>query len=77
MPEQKRFWLVWSPQGGPPMFRYPSFNSARSGAIRLSLKFPDQDFFIMESVWFKLGTPPDEAEPLASDAPVPDGEVGS
>jgi hypothetical protein len=74
--EQKRFWLVWNPRGPhPPEFRYPTFNSARSAAIRLSLKFPDQDFFVMESTWYKLGTPPAEAEPVAPDAPVPDGEV--
>jgi hypothetical protein len=74
--EQKRFWLVWNPQGPtPPVFRYPSFGAARSAAIRLSLKFPDQDFFVLESCWFKLGTPP--AETIAPEAPADDAEVGS
>jgi hypothetical protein len=77
-PESKRFWLVWNPRGPhPPEFRYPSFGSARSAAIRLSLKFPDQDFFVLETCWGKLGTPPTVVEPVAPDASTSDAEVAT
>jgi hypothetical protein len=78
--ESKKFFLVWSPQGPtPPVFRYPSFGAARASAVRLSLRYPEQDFFVLETCWGKLGELPPEAvpEPSAPDVPVPDVEGAS
>jgi hypothetical protein len=74
-PEPRRFYLVWSPQGGPPVVRYPSFYAARSAAIRLSNKLPGQDFFVLASCWGKLGAPADGAGPVDSAPPTPDPEA--
>jgi hypothetical protein len=53
-----RFYVVWSPQGGPPVKRYPEFQTARHAAWRLSQKHPVQDFFVLCSCWGKLATTP-------------------
>jgi hypothetical protein len=58
--EPRRFFVVWSPQGGPPIVRFPSFAAARSVAIRMTQKFPEQDFFVLASCWGKFGKPPVE-----------------
>jgi hypothetical protein len=75
--ERRRFFVVWSPQGGPPVVRFPTFNAARAIAIRLSLKHPEQDFFVLESCWGKIGKPASAsvAEVLDSEAPAPDPEA--
>ncbi len=70
--ERKKFFVVWSPQGGPPVARFPTFKAARSSAIRLSLKFPEQDFFVLESCWGQIGKPPDVTEVVGPDSPTPD-----
>ena len=45
--ESDRFFVVWSPQGGPPTVRIANFDAARTVAVRLSRKLPDQDFFVL------------------------------
>jgi hypothetical protein len=55
--ESKRFFVVWSPQGGPPVVRIPTFAQARTAAHRLSLRNPGRDFFVLQSCWGKLGEP--------------------
>jgi hypothetical protein len=76
-PDPKRFFVVWSPQGGPPVVRFPNFGAARSAAIRLSLKHPEQDFFVLQSCWGKIGEPVVGAEtgPLDPDPPGAESEV--
>jgi hypothetical protein len=72
MPEDagpEKIWVVWSPQGGPPVARMTSFNVARSAAIRLSKKFPEQDFFVLASCWGRIATP---AGPVDADTPEPE-----
>jgi hypothetical protein len=59
--DPRRFWVVWSPQGGPPVARIASFEEARAAAQRLSNRKPEQDFFVLASCWGKRGTP---AEPV-------------
>jgi hypothetical protein len=71
--DPKRFYVVWSPQGGPPVVRYPTFESARAAATRLSRKHPESDFFVLASCWGRIATPPIEpqaeaVEPVAPDA---------
>jgi hypothetical protein len=71
-PDPRKFYVVWSPQGGPPVVRYPSFESARIAASRLSLKIPGQDFFVLASCWERIGataTEPVEIERDAADDP--------
>ena len=63
----EKFWVVWSPQGGPPVARMTSFNVARSAAVRLSKRFPEQDFFVLASCWGRIGTSPVAAEPAGQD----------
>jgi hypothetical protein len=68
--EPKRFFVVWSPQGGPPVVRYPSFGAARGAAVRLSQKHPEQDFFVLASCWGRVVTPSVEAGAVAPDPPM-------
>jgi hypothetical protein len=70
--EPKRFFVVWSPQGGPPVVRFASFNEARSAAIRLSNKHTGQDFFVLASCWGRVGTPSAGPEATAAGPPTPD-----
>ncbi len=67
------FFLVWSPQGGPPVVRIRTFAEARVAALRLGTKFPDRDFFVLRSCWGKAGQQP-AIEELAGDGP--SGETG-
>jgi hypothetical protein len=60
--DPKPFYVVWSPQGGPPVVRLPTFGAAQRAAVRLSLKVPDQDFFVLASCWERIGTPATKAE---------------
>lgn len=53
----RRFFVVWSSQGRPPVARMGSFAQARVAAIRLANKHTDQDFFVLQSCWGKLGEP--------------------
>jgi hypothetical protein len=71
-PDPRKFYVVWSPQGGPPVFRYPSFEAARRSAFLLSRKLPEQDFFVLASCWSRIGTPADAVEPVVSTPPTPD-----
>jgi hypothetical protein len=61
--DPRRFWVVWSPQGGPPVSRIPSFEEARAAAQRLSSRKPEQDFFVLASRWGKLGRPTEAVTP--------------
>jgi hypothetical protein len=67
-PEPRRFYVVWSPQGGPPVVRFPTFQAARSAAIRLSNKHAGQDFFVLQSCWGRVGMPAVEAEAIRQPA---------
>jgi hypothetical protein len=71
--EPEPFFVVWSPQGGSPIVRYPSHGSARAAAGRLSLRLPGQDFFVLASCGGRVWTPA-PAEPLASGPPAGDHE---
>jgi hypothetical protein len=73
--DPRRFFLIWSPQGGPPVVRFPSFNAARAIAIRLSLKHPEQDFFVLASCFDLIGKPAPEVGPPGPEAPAPDPEA--
>jgi hypothetical protein len=66
--DPKRFFVFWSPQGGPPVVRYPTFQAARSAAVRLSNKHAGQDFFVLASCWGRIGMPAVGAEPVGPDA---------
>jgi hypothetical protein len=35
-PDPRQFYVVWSPQCGPPVVRYPTFGAARTAAVRLT-----------------------------------------
>jgi hypothetical protein len=74
-PDPRRFYVVWSPQGGPPVVRFPSFNAARSAAIRLSGRFPGQDFFVLASCLGKIGDPPAGDEPLDAGDSIPEPDA--
>jgi hypothetical protein len=79
-PDPRKFYVVWSPQGGPPVARYPSFGAARGAAVRLSLRFPEQDFFVLASCWGRIAKPATEAEvveaePVVADAPTTEPEA--
>ena len=67
--EQKEFFVVWSPQGGPPVVKFSKFREARHIAFKLSAKRPKQDFFVLKSCWGKLGIISAEAK---SDSPIID-----
>jgi hypothetical protein len=67
--DSRRFFVIWSPQGGPPVVRFPSFETARFAAIRLSNRHPDQDFFVLASCWGRVAKPPVEA--IAPETPAP------
>jgi hypothetical protein len=71
-PDPRKFWVVWSPQGGPPVVRFPNFEKARGAASFLSKKHPERDFFVLVSCWGKLGTP---AEPAVPVPPSPEPEA--
>ena len=68
----EKFWVVWSPQGGPPVARMSSFNVARSAAVRLSKRFPEQDFFVLASCWGRIATASVVPEATAAGPPTPD-----
>jgi hypothetical protein len=75
--EPRRFFVVWSPQGGPPIVRFPSFAAARSVAIRMTQKFPEQDFFVLASCWGKLAKPPVEVATTGVEVATTGVEVAS
>jgi hypothetical protein len=50
-PDPRSFFVVWSPEGGDPVVRHPSFNVARSVAWKLSEKYPGQSFYVLRSCW--------------------------
>jgi hypothetical protein len=74
--ESRRFYVVWSPQGGPPVVRIPTFQQARTAAYRLSLRNPTRDFFVLQSCWGKLGEPANEADEPEPTSPEPEAEAG-
>lgn len=54
-----RFYVVWSPQGGPPVVKHKSFHSARHAAYRLTARHPDREFYVLRTCW---GRTPKTAE---------------
>ncbi len=66
--DRRRFYVVWSPQGGDPVVRYETFGRARQAAWRLSEKYPGQDFFVLASCWGRIARP--------AGAPDAGGEAG-
>jgi hypothetical protein len=81
MPEsndQKKFFVVWSPQGGPPVVRFPSFTAARTAAVRLCRNYPEKDVFVLASCWGRIVTPAVNAdESPALNPPNPEPEAQS
>jgi hypothetical protein len=51
---RRAFYVVWSPEGGDPVVRFPAFEAARQAAWRLSEKHPGQSFFVLKSCWGRL-----------------------
>jgi hypothetical protein len=52
--DRRAFYVVWSPEGGNPVVRFPAFEPARHAAWRLSEKHPDRSFFVLKSCWGRL-----------------------
>jgi hypothetical protein len=80
MPESndpKKFFVVWSPQGGPPIVRYPSFTAARASAVRLCRNYPEKDVFVLASCWGRVASTAIVAESPASNPPNPEPEARS
>ena len=74
-PDPRRFYVVWCPQGGPPVVRYPTFGGARTAAVRLTLKYPERDFFVLASCWGRIGTPAVAVEAEGSDPQMAEPEA--
>jgi hypothetical protein len=68
-PDPRTFYVVWSPEGGDPVVRFPGFAAARNAAWRLSEKYPGQGFFVLKSCWGRLARP--------AEIPVTPGEAGA
>jgi hypothetical protein len=66
VPDPRAFYVVWSPEGGDPVVRFPTFGAARGVAWKLSEKYPGQSFFVLRSCWGRpartAGAPPVEDE---------------
>jgi hypothetical protein len=73
-PDPRRFYVVWSPQGGPPVVQIATFQEARTAANRLSLKNPDRNFFVLASCWSRMARPFPEAGLVAPDITAVDPE---
>ena len=41
------FWLVWCPDGRAPVYRHPSYESARAEAERLATGNPNKIFYVL------------------------------
>jgi len=59
-----RYWFVWNQKSSAPKFRHRSLTAALAEADRLSLKYPDASFHVLEVVgkaeggeWFGFGYP--------------------
>ena len=48
---------------------------AATAAVRLSLKLPGQDFFVLASRWGRIGTPAVAPESMAAELPTPGPEA--
>lgn len=49
-PSSDRFWLVWSEQGGVPMVKHTTEQSAVDEARRLALKHRERQFYVLQSM---------------------------
>jgi hypothetical protein len=58
-PDPRAFYVVWSPEGGDPVVRFPNFAAAKSAAYRLSERYPTQSFFVLKSCWGRPARPPE------------------
>jgi hypothetical protein len=56
-PDDRQFFLVWSPQGGDPVRKIATFDEARRSALNLSRKYPGQDFYVLKTCWSRLAHP--------------------
>jgi hypothetical protein len=72
-PDPRAFYLVWSPEGGDPVVRFPTFEAAKHSAWRLSQRYPGQDFFVLRSCWGRLARPA-EVNATSSEAGAEQGE---
>lgn len=48
--EGKAFWVVWSPESGPPTLQHDSFDSAAEEAERLARRFPGHTFIVLQAI---------------------------
>lgn len=64
MGRDAKFWVVWSPQSGPPTVRHASLAMATNEAMRLAQQHPGNEFVVLEAVgvaqkvtvqWTELG----------------------
>lgn len=47
--EEKKFYMVWNPNGGAPRVRHSSKTEARNEATRLALANPRQQFYVLSA----------------------------
>jgi hypothetical protein len=73
--DDRQFFLVWSPQGGDPVRKIPTFDEARRSALNLSRRHPGQDFYVLRSCWRRLAHPPD-VRTTGGETRVDRGETG-
>jgi hypothetical protein len=66
-PDPRAFYVVWSPEGGDPVVKFPTFGAVWGVAWKLSEKYPGQSFFVLRSCW---GRPARTTE-----TPVAEGET--
>jgi hypothetical protein len=66
--DRRAFYVVWSPEGGNPVVRFPAFEPAKRAAWKLSEKYPGQNFFVLKSCWGRLAR--------ATEIPAADAEAG-
>jgi hypothetical protein len=70
----RAFYVVWSPEGGNPVVRYPAFEPAKRAARKLSEKYPGRSFFVLRSCWSRMaratGIPAADAETREGGDPV-------
>lgn len=50
MADATKFWVVWSPQSGPPIVRHAQKMTATNEAHRLAQQHPGHEFFVLEAL---------------------------
>jgi hypothetical protein len=58
-PDPRTFFVVWSPEGGDPVIKIPTFDEAKRAAWRLSERNPDRSYFVLRSCWGRPARAPE------------------